>query len=137
MILRSSNQGRRGAYAVEFAIVSQILFLFIFAHIMGGLAVFDYIQTVNLAREGARWASVHGGQYNMDVNAGKSPYTAPSTPLALTSSTDVYTNAIQPKIISLDQTKVNNTSPGWSAASPRTPSSRNGPTRSGRCIRPR
>src|SRR5437016_2554104 len=103
MLLRSSRQQgrRRGAYAVEFAIVSQILFLFIFAHIMGGMAIFDYVQTVNLAREGARWASVHGWQWQQDQIA------AGNTTTAVTTSSDVYTNAIAPRTVGLDTNNVN------------------------------
>jgi Flp pilus assembly protein TadG len=105
MVLRTNRQ-RRGANAVEFAIIAPLLFLLIFAHIIGGMAVFDYIQTVNLAREGARYASVHGNEWQIDVVNGNAPYTAnPSQ--AATTPTDVYNNAIAPKIIGLDTTNVN------------------------------
>ena len=51
---------------------------------VGGLAVFRYQQVACLAREGARWASVHGTQYHRDTGR----------PTATTQ--DIYTNAILP-----------------------------------------
>jgi Flp pilus assembly protein TadG len=109
MILRCSSHRhvRHGAYAVEFAIVSQLLFLFIFAHIVGGMAVFDYIEAANLAREGARWASVHGSSWQQDVVNGNAPYMA-NPNQGPTTASDVYTNAIAPRAIGMDTTNANN-----------------------------
>ena len=85
---------RRGATAVEFAISCPIIFFFMFATIIGGLGVFRYQQTAELAREAARWASVHGGQYAEET--GNSAATAQ----------DIYTNAIQPGATTLDLSKL-------------------------------
>jgi Flp pilus assembly protein TadG len=55
-----------GALAVEGAIVYSVLFLLILGIIIGGIGVFRYQQVACLAREGARWASVHGGDWQTD-----------------------------------------------------------------------
>jgi Flp pilus assembly protein TadG len=51
---------------VEFAIVAPITFLLILGLIVGGLGVFRYQETSHLAREATRYASTHGGQYQLD-----------------------------------------------------------------------
>ena len=89
--MRIRNQKRRwGATTVEFAICCPIVFFLIFATIVGGLGVFRYQQTAELAREGARWASVHGGQY------------AQETGHPAATAQDVYTSAIQPGAATLN-----------------------------------
>ncbi len=57
---------RRGATAVEFAVVAPVVLLFVFGLIVGGLGVFRYQEVAHLAREGARYASTHGGIYQHD-----------------------------------------------------------------------
>ncbi len=52
---------RPGATALETAIVLSVLFVMIIAIIVGGMTVLRYQQVACLAREGARWASVRGG----------------------------------------------------------------------------
>lgn len=54
---------RRGASVVEMAIVAPLVFAMTIGVIMGGLGVFRYNQVASLAREGARWASVRGPEY--------------------------------------------------------------------------
>jgi len=81
---------RRGTTTVEFAITCPIAFFVIFAIIVGGLGVFRYQQVASAAREGARWASVHGGQYAEETNK---PAATPA---------DIYTNAILPAAGALD-----------------------------------
>src|ERR1700722_16454155 len=53
----------RGAIAVEAALVLPIAFTFIIGMVVMGLGVYRYQQVAALAREGARYASVHGTQY--------------------------------------------------------------------------
>jgi Flp pilus assembly protein TadG len=74
----------RGTTAVEFAVACPILFFLLFATMIGGLGVFRYQQVAAVAREGARWACVRGGQYEKDT--GK-PAATPE---------DIYNNAILP-----------------------------------------
>jgi Flp pilus assembly protein TadG len=58
---------RRGTTAVEFAIACPIVFFLLCAIIVGGMGVFRYQQVAAVAREGARWACVHGGEYEQDT----------------------------------------------------------------------
>ena len=85
---------RRGATAVEFAISCPIVFFLIFATIVGALGVFRYQQTAELAREAARWACVHGGQYEEETGN------------AAATAQDIYTNAIQPSAAAMDLSKL-------------------------------
>jgi Flp pilus assembly protein TadG len=96
-----SRPTRSGATLVEFAIVLSVVLVLTLGVVVLGLGVFRYQQMALLAREGARWASVHGGQYSQEQ--GKS----------YTTSTNVYTNAIQPMTVGLDPTKLNS-SVTWS-----------------------
>jgi Flp pilus assembly protein TadG len=80
----------RGAVALENAIVLPTLFFVILTIGISGMGVFRYQQMAFLAREGARYASVHGGLY------------AAETGSAAASSSDVYNNAIKPKAVALD-----------------------------------
>jgi Flp pilus assembly protein TadG len=58
--------GRRGVSAVEAAIVYPLAILLLLGTVVLGLGVFRYQQLQALAREGARYASVHGPQYASD-----------------------------------------------------------------------
>ena len=57
---------RRGAALLEFAVVCPLVMMLLFSTIVGGLGVFRYQQVAALARQGARYASVHGGQYEKE-----------------------------------------------------------------------
>jgi Flp pilus assembly protein TadG len=63
MMLQRKVRRRAGTILVESALVYPVLFVLILAIIMFGLGVFRYQQVAHAAREGARWASVHGAQY--------------------------------------------------------------------------
>jgi Flp pilus assembly protein TadG len=54
---------RRGATAVEAAFVLPVAFMFIIGMVVIGLGIYRYQQVAALAREGARYASVHGTKY--------------------------------------------------------------------------
>jgi Flp pilus assembly protein TadG len=54
---------RSGASVVESAIVLPIFFLFVLGMIVLALGVFRYQEMAHIARETARYASVHGAQY--------------------------------------------------------------------------
>jgi Flp pilus assembly protein TadG len=81
---------RRGTTTVEFAVTCPIVFFLIFATVVGGLGVFRYQQVAAAAREGARYASVHGGDYEQETG---NPAATPE---------DIYTKAILPAASSLD-----------------------------------
>jgi Flp pilus assembly protein TadG len=76
---------RTGAVTVESACVYPVLFLLLLGIMLLGISVFRYQQVAHIAREAARWASVHGGQYAKE-NA---------TPAATAQA--VYENAIAPQ----------------------------------------
>lgn len=57
---------RRGAAAVEFAIVAPLVLFLVFGQIVGGMGVSRYQEVAHLAREGARYASTHGGKYQRE-----------------------------------------------------------------------
>ena len=94
MIIRRRTVRRRGAIALETALVTSVLFLLILGVIVLGMGVFRYQEMSFLAREGARWASVHGTGYASDTGN------------AAATATDIYTNAIQPKLAILDASKL-------------------------------
>lgn len=85
---------RRGATAVEFAVTCPIVFFLMFGTMVGALGVFRYQQTAELAREAARWASVHGGQYALETG---NPAATPE---------DIYNTAIKPSAVALDLNKL-------------------------------
>ncbi len=66
MTVRRQAGRRRGAVAVESAIVYPVLFLLLFGLIVGGLGVFRYQQVACQAREAARYACVHGSRYQKE-----------------------------------------------------------------------
>jgi Flp pilus assembly protein TadG len=67
MVYRSRSPRRRGAVAVEAAVVYPLLFLLLFGLIVGGLGVFRYQQVAFQAREAARWACVRGSSYRKET----------------------------------------------------------------------
>jgi hypothetical protein len=79
---------------VEAALVLSIALLLTLGVIIVGLGVYRYQQVASLARQAARYASVHGGQFALD------------TGLAMATSTSVYSNIIQPGAIGMDATKM-------------------------------
>ena len=88
--MRLAHARRRGVTTVEFAIACPIAFFLIFATIVGGLGVYRYHQVAALAREGARYASVHGADYEEDTaNPGATPE-------------EIYNVAIVPRAVGLD-----------------------------------
>ena len=55
------RHSREGQSLVEFALSSVLFFTLVFGIIQFGRAIYQYNTVSNLAQEGARWASVHGG----------------------------------------------------------------------------
>ncbi len=79
------RQRRTGAILIESAMIYPILLVLVFAIIILGVGVFRYQQVAHAAREGARWAAVHGAKY------------ADETGRPAATAADVYANAIAPK----------------------------------------
>jgi Flp pilus assembly protein TadG len=61
------RRSRPGATLVESGLVLSAAFLLIVGLVVLGLGVFRYQQTAAVAREAARWASVHGGLYAQET----------------------------------------------------------------------
>jgi hypothetical protein len=98
MMMHSRQRARVGATVMECALVLPVaLFLFI-GLIVGASGVYRFQETSTLAREGARYASTHGYQFRKD--SGMSMGTPDDW------RKDIYDNAIKPKIVGLDQSKV-------------------------------
>jgi Flp pilus assembly protein TadG len=72
----SHHPPRRGTVTVECAVVYPVTFFLLLALLIGGMGVFRYQQVASLAREGARWASVHSSDYARET--GNSPATQES-----------------------------------------------------------
>ena len=94
MILTRMRPRRSGAVTVEHCFVLPAALILIFILVVGGMGVFRYQEVASLAREGARYASVHGAQYRKD--AGLPPGTATDW------HDDIVANGIQPKCVSLN-----------------------------------
>jgi Flp pilus assembly protein TadG len=54
---------RRGAMAVEAAVVHPVMMFLLLSLIVGGMGVFRYQQVAGQAREAARWAAVRGSDW--------------------------------------------------------------------------
>ncbi len=91
---RRDPRSRRGVVLAEAAVVYPVLLLFLLGIVTLGLGVFRHEQVAALAREGARWASVHGPTYQKEHNKP-----------ALTSE-DVKSTVIIPKMVGLDPSQL-------------------------------
>jgi Flp pilus assembly protein TadG len=94
-MLRNCARRRRGATLVEMAIVSPVILLLILGLIIGGMGIYRYQEVAHLAREGARYASVRGTQYQQEVTGATA-----ATPQS------IYDNAIAPQTVVLDLSKL-------------------------------
>ena len=89
-VRRTPNPPRRGVQAVEAAIVLPVVMMLTLGTCSTAMGVYYYQLVATLAREGARYASVHGSQYAADT--GNPPATA----------ADIYNNAILPMAVGLN-----------------------------------
>jgi Flp pilus assembly protein TadG len=87
--MRLRNHHRRASTTVEMALVAPLAILLLLGLLVGGLGVFRYQQVAHLARDAARWESVHGTQYAQDTG----------NPAA--TATDVYNKVIVPNAVGL------------------------------------
>src|SRR4051794_12193800 len=60
---------RRGALAVEAAVVYPVMIFLLLLLIVGGMGMFRYQQVAFLAREASRWAAVHGSAWQRETGA--------------------------------------------------------------------
>jgi Flp pilus assembly protein TadG len=68
MLFRPLRSQRRGTVLAETAIVFSVVVALTVGMVVVGLGIFSYQQTSCMAREGARWLSVRGSQYNSDTS---------------------------------------------------------------------
>jgi Flp pilus assembly protein TadG len=96
MHLKSARR-RRGAHLVEFSLVFGVLMVLLAGLAVCVLNVFSYQQVAYLARETARYAAVHAGQYQQENAAAITAGTLPNV-------TDSYltTNVTQASAVNLD-----------------------------------
>src|SRR4051812_39679445 len=78
MLYRCPPVRRRGTTLVESAIIYSTTVGLILGLIFGVVGVFSYNEVAHLAREGARYASTHGGQYYLDAQ--KAIHASPAVP---------------------------------------------------------
>jgi len=97
MLMR--RQRREGSALVETAIVYPVLFLLILGIIMIGIAVFRYQQVAHAAREGARWAAVHGAKSAEENKTNPDRYPAPD-------AAAIFDKAIHPQLAKIDTTNI-------------------------------
>jgi len=102
MLHRSARQwpakSRTAATVLECAFVLPLLLLLFAGLAIGSAGVFRYQEVATLAREGARYGSTHGYQFRKDAGL----------PMGVkkTWHVDIYENAIKPRIVGLDPSKL-------------------------------
>ncbi len=84
------SRRRRGVILVESALIYSVTLFLLLGTVVMGLGVFQYQQIAALAREGSRWAAVHGPKYQSEQGA------------TAISSSDVMTKAILPRVVVLN-----------------------------------
>ena len=89
---------RRGVILLESGLIYSITLMLVLGTIVMGLGIFQYQQVAALAREGSRWAAVHGHPYLSEQGDGA------------IASRDVMTNAILPKVVILNTSALTITS---------------------------
>ncbi|HZT80204.1 MAG TPA: TadE/TadG family type IV pilus assembly protein [Gemmataceae bacterium] len=92
--MRLRHASRRGATVVEAAVTAPAVFLLLLGLVVGGMGMFRYQQVASLARQAARYASVHGTQYAKDTG---NPAATPA---------DIYNSAIAPNAVGLDLSRL-------------------------------
>jgi Flp pilus assembly protein TadG len=88
---------RCGAHLVECAFVFPITFLLLVGLVVCAMGVFRYQQMAYLAREAARYAAVHAGQYQQENAAAISQGTLPDVTCDY-----ITTNVVKANAVSLD-----------------------------------
>jgi Flp pilus assembly protein TadG len=96
-----SQERRKGTHAVECAVIYPVFFFFVLAIAVGGMGVFRYIETAELARECARYAAVHAGQYQQENAAAIAAGTLPNV-----NDNYLQNNIVWPQAVGLDKSKL-------------------------------
>lgn len=93
----NSRNPRRGVHVVECALVYPIVFFFTISLAVGASGVFRYQQVAHLAREAARYASTHAGEYQQENAAAITAGTLPNV-----TSDYIKNNIVQPYAFAVD-----------------------------------
>jgi len=92
---------RRGTTSVEAALVYPVVIVTVLGLLVGGMGIFRYQEVANLAREGARYAATHAGQYQQENAAAITAGTLPNV------NDDYITkNIIKPRAYYMDTSKL-------------------------------
>jgi Flp pilus assembly protein TadG len=121
---KSLQNRRSGTQSVECAVVYPVIFFFVLATFTGGIGIFQYQQVAHLAREAARYASAHGGQYQQENDTAIQAGTLPNVTEAY-----IKSNIINPQLTWMKPSDVQVTilfnqpsgSAGWDATGNRWP----------------
>jgi Flp pilus assembly protein TadG len=92
---------RHGAHAVEFAVVAPMVLILLIGLVVCAVATSDYQQTASLAREAARFAAVHAGQYQKDNASAIAWGTLPDV-----TSSYITTNVVQARAVNMDPSQL-------------------------------
>ena len=112
MTPRRTRPARRGVLLAEAGLVYAVTLLLVVGSIVVGLGVFRHHQVAWLAREGARWAAVHGPTYQAEQSQ------------AAPTSASVLINAVTPRMVALKLSALTPTLTWNTTASPQTVSFR-------------
>ena len=99
---RLPRRRRRGVIMLESALVYTVALLLLLGTMVMGLGVFQYQQVAALAREGSRWAAVHGATYQSEQSA-SAPTDAQVLAVVVQKAVILKTSALS---CDLDQTKL-------------------------------
>jgi Flp pilus assembly protein TadG len=112
MLRKPKATRRKGATSLECALVLPIVLFLILGMVVGGMGVSRYQQVAYLAREGARYASTHAGQYQQENAAAITNKTLPNVNEDYIVSNIVKANAVAMNPASLTATVSFNMSAG-------------------------
>jgi Flp pilus assembly protein TadG len=99
--MRLSPKRRSGASAIEFAIAVPVMFFLLLATAIGGMGVFRYQEVASMAREAARFASTHAGNYAQENNQAILKGTLPAA-----TKSYIVNNVVRPQAVSMDWSQV-------------------------------
>lgn len=89
---RTVDKGGKGQALVEVALVAPLFFLILFGIIDLGRVIWANDAVANAAREGARYASVHGGTVGLTTQASKDDIRAHTGGFVIAGGTDTTVN---------------------------------------------
>lgn len=101
MLIKSARIKRSGTHVVECALVYPVTFFLIYAIMIGSMGVYRFQEMAHVARDGARYACTHGGEYSKDNATAIAAGTLPNV-----TKSYIVDNIIKPKLFLVDKTKI-------------------------------